>query len=128
MAIGNSAQMEKMVMQKRRINVSSKRQITIPLQFYKELGIDSEVECFVKDGALIIKPVQDLSGGTFAVEILKDLVNQGYEGEKLVTKFQEVNGKVRTAVENMIKEADRIGKSLQDDGNAKIAEIFEPEV
>ena len=54
---------------------------------------------------------------TFAAKILKDLVNQGHEGEKLVAKFQGVNPKVRTAVENMIKKADRIGRNLQYDGN-----------
>jgi bifunctional DNA-binding transcriptional regulator/antitoxin component of YhaV-PrlF toxin-antitoxin module len=127
MAIGNNALLERVAMQKRRINVSPKRQITIPLPFYKELGIESEVECFVKDGVLIIKPVQDLSGGTFAVEILKDLVKQGYQGDNLIAKFQETSGKVRTAVESMINEADRIGRKMDDDGSAKMAEIFGPE-
>lgn len=124
MAISNSARLERIAVQKRRINVSPKRQITIPLQFYKELGIESEVECFIKDGALIVKPVQELSGGTFAVEILKDLVKQGYEGEELVAKFQETNGKVRKAVESMIDEAERIAKGTTDDGSAKMTEIF----
>jgi bifunctional DNA-binding transcriptional regulator/antitoxin component of YhaV-PrlF toxin-antitoxin module len=127
MAINNVPRLERITV-KKRISVSPKRQITIPLPFYKELDIDSEVECFVKDGALIIKPIQDLSGGTFAVEILRDLVNQGYEGEELVVKFQETSGKIRTAVETMIGEADQLAKQIKDDGSAKVTEIFGREV
>jgi bifunctional DNA-binding transcriptional regulator/antitoxin component of YhaV-PrlF toxin-antitoxin module len=93
MAIGNSALRERVAMQKKRINVSPKRQITIPLQFFKELGIGSQVECFINDGALVIKPVHDISE-TFSVEILDDLVKQGFQGQELVAKFKEVNGKV----------------------------------
>lgn len=126
MGVGNVIFMEQTPVQKKRINVSPKRQITIPLSFYKELGIGSEVECFIKDGAIIIKPVQDLSGETFAVEILNDLVKRGYQGEELVAKFKEINGKVRTAVEIMINEADQMAKKIKDDGSAKLAEIFGP--
>ncbi|MGE5605941.1 MAG: AbrB/MazE/SpoVT family DNA-binding domain-containing protein [Bacteroidota bacterium] len=116
--------MERVTMQKRRISVSSKRQITIPLQFYNELGIESEVECFVKDGALVIRPIPEISGGTFAVEILDTLVKQGFQGPELVAKFKEINGKVRPAVEKMIKEADSLAGKNKDDGDEKVAEIF----
>ena len=124
MAIGNFGLLEREAMQKRRINVSSKRQITIPFQFYKELGIESEVECFIKDGALVIRPVQDISGA-FAVEILDDLVKQGFQGQELVAKFKEANRKVRPAVEKLIGEADKLGYGMKDDGSAKIAELFD---
>ncbi len=123
MSIGNVAPIERAAMQKRRINVSSKRQITIPLQFYNELGIGSEVECFINDGVLVIRPVPE-TGGTFAVEILDDLVKQGFKGPELVAKFKELNGKVRTAVEMMISEAESEAGKIEDDGNAKVAEIF----
>ena len=57
-------------MQKRRINVSSKSTISpSPFSSIRNWGIESEVECFIKDGALVIQPVQDISGA-FAVEIL----------------------------------------------------------
>src|SRR5690554_3658300 len=123
MAVGNVALMERVALQKKRINVSPKRQITIPLQFFKELGVGTEVECYIKDGALVLKPVHDISE-TFAVEILDDLVKQGFQGQELVAKFKEVTGKVRKAVENMIDEADKLAENMEDDGNAKVAEIF----
>jgi bifunctional DNA-binding transcriptional regulator/antitoxin component of YhaV-PrlF toxin-antitoxin module len=123
MVIGNAMVMEKVAVQKRRISVSPKRQITIPLPFFKELDIESEVECFVKDGALVIRPVHDISE-TFAVEILDDLVKQGFQGQELVAKFKEINGKVRKAAENMIGDADKLAGMMKDDGSSKVAEIF----
>ena len=123
MVMGNVVPMGRRTVQIRRINVSPKRQITIPLQFYKELGLGAEVECFIKDGTLVIRPVQDISG-TFAVEILDDLVKQGYQGQELVAKFKEINGKVRPAVERMIGEADELAEKTKDDGSAKMNEIF----
>jgi hypothetical protein len=106
----------------------AKRKVEEWLKSSGQLGIESEVECYVKDGALIVKPVQDLSGGTLAVEVLKDLVRQGNEGEELVAKFQETNVKVRKAVETMIDEADRIANQMTDDGSTKMTEIFDREV
>lgn len=123
MSIGDVALMERIALQKKRINVSSKRQITIPLQFFEKLGIGSEVECYIKDGALVLKPVHDISE-TFAVEILDDLVKQGFQGQELVAKFKEVTGKVRKAVESMIDEADKVAENTEDDGSAKVVEIF----
>jgi hypothetical protein len=109
---------------KRRINVSPKRQITIPMQFYKELGVDAEVDCFVKEGALIIEPVREAPGGTFGVEILRDLVKQGLAGNELVARFEAASRQVRPAVETMIREADQMGQGKQSDGEAKFNEIF----
>jgi len=123
MAIRNTDLMERVALPKKRISVSSKRQITIPLQFYNELGIGSEVECFVKDDALVIKPVHDIDQ-SFAAEILDDLVEQGYQGKELVAKFKEVTGTVRKAVEKMIEEADELAAKLEDDGSSKVAELF----
>ena len=103
---------------KKRISVSPKRQITIPLQFYNQLGIDSEVECFIKDDALVIKPVHEIDQ-TFAAEILDDLVEQGYQGKELVAKFKEATGRFRKAVEKMIEEADELAAKIIDDGSSK---------
>ncbi len=40
------------------LSISSKRQITIPQKFYQKLGFDSEAECIMQDGMLIIRPVK----------------------------------------------------------------------
>jgi bifunctional DNA-binding transcriptional regulator/antitoxin component of YhaV-PrlF toxin-antitoxin module len=73
--------MERDVMNRKIISVSKKRQITIPLQFYKHLNLDNEVECSLEDGKIIIKPLHR-EAAEFSVEILKDLISQGYSGEE----------------------------------------------
>ena len=66
----------------------------------------------------------DSIGGTFAVEILQELVKEGYAGDELVAKFREVNSRVRGAVEAIIDEAEQVGQNLKDDGTDKMDEIF----
>ena len=46
-----------------------------------------------------------IENDNFSVEILADLINQGYSGEELLNKFIEVKGKIRPAVERMIEDA-----------------------
>lgn len=91
----------------KRIRVSSKRQITIPMKFHQLLGMSDEVDCHVRNGALIITPIRPEPTGEFAEEILADLVAQGLSGKELLKKFAETNRKVRPAVEALIAEADK---------------------
>lgn len=43
-------------MLKKRILVSQKRQITIPIEFYNDVGIEKEVECYIQNNAIVIRP------------------------------------------------------------------------
>jgi bifunctional DNA-binding transcriptional regulator/antitoxin component of YhaV-PrlF toxin-antitoxin module len=97
---------------KKRIAVSAKRQITIPIEFYNDLGIDKEVECFVQNNALVIRPVQEI-GGEFDEQILAELISQGLSGEELLTQFKKTRRKIRPAVEGLVAEAQQ---SAQDKG------------
>lgn len=95
------------IMNRKTISVSKKRQITIPLQFYKHLDLYNEVECSLEDGAIVIRPPH--KGTTeFSVEILKDLVDQGYSGDELIEQFEIQSKNIKTAVTNMLEEADAI--------------------
>lgn len=105
----------------KRISVSGKRQITIPQKFFERLGIGAEVDCFIRGDELVIRPIQT---NEFAEEILKDLVNQGFQGQELVQEFIKVRSKVRPAVVRMIEEADRIGQKPSGTGAKKTREIF----
>ncbi len=89
------------------INVSKKRQITIPLKFYKHLALDNEVECSLEDGAIVIRPLNRASG-EFSVEILKDLVSQGYSGDELIQKFEDQNKNIKKAITYLLEEANAI--------------------
>jgi bifunctional DNA-binding transcriptional regulator/antitoxin component of YhaV-PrlF toxin-antitoxin module len=95
------------IMDRKIISVSKKRQITIPLQFYKHLELGSEVECSLEDGKIVIQPLHR-EPSEFSVEILKDLVSQGYSGDELVKQFETQSKNIKKAVTNMLEEADTI--------------------
>ncbi|MBU4293647.1 MAG: AbrB/MazE/SpoVT family DNA-binding domain-containing protein, partial [Actinobacteria bacterium] len=40
---------------KKRISVSQKRQITIPIEFFNSIGIGKEVDCYVQNNAIVIR-------------------------------------------------------------------------
>ena len=101
---------QNMPMEKRRINISSKRQITIPAKYYKTLGLSKELDCIYSNGMLILTPVRK-DDPAFAEEILSDLVSQGYTGEKLLAEFKKINRQVRPAIEKIIEEADDLAKT-----------------
>ena len=101
------------------INITGKRQITIPLKFYEQVGFKKEVECYSDGKVLILKPLQS-NDMDFSVEILKDLIAQGYEGEELINKFEEESKNINKALKRVIKEAkdiangDEKGDSIED--------------
>ena len=91
----------------KKLSISSKRQITIPLKFFTTLGFDDEAECTVRGNELVIRPVRNNGGGEFAEQILEDLVAQGYEGKELVAKFKAMQKKIRPAVEEILDAASK---------------------
>lgn len=99
--------LESDIMNKKTISVSKKRQITIPLQFYEHLNLDNEVECSLENGAIVIRPIH--RGTTeFSVEILKDLIEQGYSDKELIKQFEIQSKGIKTAITNLLEEADAI--------------------
>lgn len=91
-------------MQKKRISVSQKRQITIPIEFYNTIGIENEVECYVQNNSIVIRPVRE-DCGAFDEEILADLIAKGYSGDELLTQFKNARKQIRPAVEKMLDES-----------------------
>ena len=107
---------------KKRVTVSGKRQITIPAEFFRQLGIDKEVECYVRNGSLIIRPATTESGGEFAEQILADLIAQGLQGNELMERFKQVNRSMRPAAERLIAEANDIASGKT--SSATMEQIF----
>lgn len=89
----------------KRITVSGGNQISIPIDFFNAVGVENEVECYVQNNAIIIRPVRN-NGGEFAEEILSDLISQGFSGDELLKKFKETRRKIRPAVESLLAEAE----------------------
>lgn len=112
---------ERDYMKSRVIRVSRKRQITIPLEFFKKLSLSDEVECSLEDGAIVIRPLRRQQD-EFSIEILKDLVSRGFSGDELVRQFEIERTNVKSAVQNMLKEADRIADGSMP--SAKFGDIF----
>ena len=98
-------------MEKTKISISAKRQITIPQKFFTMLGFDTEAECIVRGNELVIRPVKNNTGGEFAEQILADLLAKGYSGDELLERFKKVQKEVRPAVESMIEEAEKVASS-----------------
>jgi len=101
--------LESSVMERKIINVTGKRQVTIPLTFFQRLGFGKEVECLLTDDAIVLRPLSHSDDG-FAMEILKDLVAQGYSGDELLAKFAQQQEKVKNAIGLLIEEADEIAQ------------------
>jgi len=99
-------QAKKRSLLKKRIAVSPKRQITLPLAFVKELGIEYEADCVLEDNAIKILPVCE-DAGTFDDLILAELISEGYSGQTLLMKFKEKRSKIRPAVEKYLQEAEK---------------------
>jgi len=113
--------LENSIMDRKIINVTGKRQITIPLRFYERLHFGKEVECFLTDDAIVIRPLANPDEG-FTMEILKDLISQGYNGDELLTKFAEQRQNINKAIGRLVDEADEIAKGKRKGATTK--EIF----
>ena len=109
--------------EKKIIRVSDKRQITIPLEYYKELGFEKDAVCFIDGDSIIVKPIAR-SGREFSEFILEDLIKEGYEGEELLDEFIRRQAQVRPAIENMIADAQ---KAAQNPNNYTDVEDIFPE-
>lgn len=106
------------------ISVSKGRQITLPIQYYRELGIDNEVECLLRGDEIVIRPVR--REDDFSEEILKDLIQQAYSGDELLAEFQRLRSGIRPAVKRMLDEAHQVTQELYSNNSPEeqVADLF----
>ena len=107
------------------ISISNKRQMTIPQKYFEALEFGKEAECVLQRNSIVIRPLQKNTGGEFAEQILADLISQGYSGNELLMKFREINNKIPSAIEELLKEADRIAAGKKK--GATMSDVFGPE-
>lgn len=98
------------VMDKKIINISSKRQITIPQKFFTSLGFGNVAECIIRGNELVIRPARVTSGGEFAEEILEELIASGLSGNDLLTEFKRRQAQVRPAIEALLAESESVAR------------------
>lgn len=109
-------------MERKRVSISAKRQITIPQRFFTSLGFDTEAECMIRGNELVIRPIKTETGGEFAEQILADLLAQGYSGAALLEAFKKEQKKVRPAVEAMLADAEKAANGEID--SASYEDVF----
>lgn len=105
----------------KRINISSKRQVTLPQAFYMALEFTDEADCFVRDNEIIIRPVNKNITGEYDDLILADLIKEGYEGQELLQKFRETKAKICPAVQALLKDTER---QLKENKLYSIKDVF----
>lgn len=75
------------------IKISSKRQITIPAKIYEQAGFNEYALCTWTDKGLLLQPLE-VDDEDETVGILRFLVSQGYEGEELISQYQDIRRKM----------------------------------
>lgn len=93
----------------KRISVSSKRQISIPKEYYELLDIGEEITLELYENHLVLKPIRE-SFDDFSNEILEDLVAEGYTGAELLAEFKLRKSQIKNAAGLLIAEAMTKGK------------------
>ena len=93
----------------KRVSVSSKRQISIPKEYYDLLGIGGEVNLELYGNHIVVKPVNE-NFDDFSENILQDLIEEGYNGPDLMREFKHRKSQMANAVSSMIEDAKANGK------------------
>lgn len=91
---------------RKRITISSKRQITIPQKFFDMLGFDNEAEFILRGNELVLRPIKEPLNDEFSTQILEDLINRGFSGEELLVQFKAAQKRIRPAIEALLSEAE----------------------
>ena len=87
------------------IKISSKRQITIPAKAYEEAGFKDYALCTWSDKGMFLQPL-DVEDEDVTIDILRYLINEGYEGEDLIAQYKTMKKKV-VSVKYKLDEAER---------------------
>lgn len=91
------------------IRISSKRQITIPAQLYRDMGFTDYAWIEETDEGLLIKPLKTKNEDV-SLSILRKLVEDGFEGDELLKKYEEVYPKVLDFHDKLTEAEDDIRK------------------
>ena len=75
------------------VKISSKRQITIPAKIYEGAGFRDYALCTWIDKGMLLQPL-DVEDEDVTVDILRYLIEEGYEGEDLIAQYQEMKKKI----------------------------------
>ncbi len=120
-------------MEKRLGKVSSKRQLTIPKEFYDRLNIVKDVEMVMEGDALVIKPITppvENEFDDFSDLILQSIVEESsIHRNDMLTEFRKRQEAFRLGgkalVEDMIKRAKKDTRTSEEIDNDLFGEIHD---
>lgn len=115
-------EMREKTMKPKRISVSVKRQITIPIEYYNALNIGDEVECLMIDDSIVIKPIRNNSIDEYSEFILKDIIEEGYKKEEILEEFKKRRNELKYAAKEMVKEMNKVAE--ESEKYATIDDVF----
>mgnify|MGYP000922290658 FL=1 len=98
---------EKVMPETRLGKITSKRQLTIPKDFFDKLGLSGDVEIILDKDELRIKKYQRLeeSHDYFADLVLKSILDEGIEGkEEILKEFRLRMNLLPLAVQDYVKD------------------------
>lgn len=86
--------------------ITSKRQLTIPKDFYDRLNLGENVEIILDKDAITIKKLKrtEENFDDYSDLILKDLISEGYTGDDLLREFRLRKQFLPIAAQNMLQE------------------------
>ena len=106
--------------QSQTVKISSKRKITIPSKFYEAGGFDEYALCTWTENGLLLQPLK-VNDEDNSVTILRQLVAEGYEGDELVDKYEEIQNKIVSIKHKLQKAEDDIAEGRV----GPVGEMFE---
>ena len=98
---------EKVMPETRLGKITSKRQLTIPKDFFDKLGLSGDVEIILDNDELRIRRYQRLeeSHDYFADLVLKSILDEGFEGkEEILKEFRLRMDLLPLAVQDYVKD------------------------
>lgn len=93
------------------VKISSKRQITIPSQWYKAMEFGDYALCTWTENGLLLQPL-DVETSDITINLLRNLIALGYEGEDLVDQYEALTQK-SLSLEERMEAAERAVKNAQ---------------
>lgn len=118
-------EMREKTMKPKKISVSVKRQITIPIEYYNALNIGDEVECIMVDDSIVIKPIRNNSIDEYSEFILKDIIEEGYKKEEILEEFKKRRNELKYAAKEMVKEMNKVAE--EPEKYATMNDVFDKE-
>lgn len=106
----------------KKISVSQKRQITIPKEYFEALNIGDEIECYMEENCIVIKPVVEDSINEFSEYILQDIIKEGFNGDEILKEFKKRRKKLENAAKEFNKKIDEEAKNI--DNLASFEDVF----